>query len=193
MGVIRDRIPNALSLSRIPASMLFVAIYSSSSAKLYWVAVSICTFSLVTDYMDGYLARRWQVDSVTGYFLDGLGDKTFTVAFALVVAREHPEYIVMAWLIITREIILYSFRAIDDEQESNIRSLRIFSLLQAFFLRVFFLMILIEGWHLVYAIEKPYFFYYLAYPGYFSIFFGYCSIVFLSMSIIKRKPYKELE
>lgn len=187
MPTIIDQIPNALSLSRIPASLGFVLLYSTSDKTQFWISIFIVCFALVTDLFDGYLARKWCVTSVTGYFLDGIGDKAFTVAVLLVISREHPTLLFLAWLLIVREIFLYALRALDNKRDANLNSLRLFSLMQAFFIRVFFLGFFIEGALLVHG--KTVFWglstYILA--GYLSVIFGYMTLIRLSKQIATRE------
>lgn len=72
-------IPNALSLLRIfmVAPFLVAVIY-----RQFPLALVIFAFSGISDFLDGYLARRLGQKSVLGTFLDPLGDKLLTtVAF----------------------------------------------------------------------------------------------------------------
>src|SRR5689334_6349803 len=70
------RVVNALSLSRIGFGMFFVLFFQRSGGLLY-VSVGLCLVALVTDLLDGFLARRLQVDSIHGRLWDSLGDKSF--------------------------------------------------------------------------------------------------------------------
>lgn len=88
MDTLRRQVPNLLSISRIPASALFVLFFSASNPFGFWVAVLLAVAALITDFADGYIARKWGLVSKAGYILDGLGDKCFTIAFCLVITRE---------------------------------------------------------------------------------------------------------
>ena len=72
-------IPNALSLLRVflVAPFLVAVIYG-----YFAVALTIFAVAGITDFLDGYLARRLEQKSVLGTFLDPLGDRLLsTVAF----------------------------------------------------------------------------------------------------------------
>lgn len=97
MGQIRRSLPNVFSLSRIPASLVFLLVFSTSNLTLFWVSMAIIAYVVLSDFLDGFLARRWGLVSEQGYYLDGLGDKSFTVAACLVVARYGPELTWLMW------------------------------------------------------------------------------------------------
>ena len=72
-------LPNALSLLRIflVTPFLIAVIYRQFS-----LALIIFVVAGISDFLDGYLARRWGQQSLLGTFLDPLGDKLLTsVAF----------------------------------------------------------------------------------------------------------------
>lgn len=131
-------IPNALSLSRIPLAAMLVVFYDRSSAPYFWIGVGIVSAALVTDFLDGYIARRNHGESVAGYFLDGLGDKVFYAAILIIIAREEPAQTVVAWMLIARELIWYGLRAIDPLREQNRLFLRSYSLIYALAIRIYF-------------------------------------------------------
>jgi phosphatidylglycerophosphate synthase len=56
---------NAFSLSRIGLAMLFVVCFQRQLFFLY-VSVAVCVIALITDVLDGYIARRLKVASIHG-------------------------------------------------------------------------------------------------------------------------------
>ncbi len=155
MPTSRGHIPNILSISRIPASALFVVVFSTAVLWAFWIALAIAFVALLTDFADGVLARRWGVVSEAGYFLDGLGDKCFTIAICLVISRELPILVLPMWALISRELLLYGLRAIDRSKEANIARFRNLSLWQAFSIRVMFgVFFLVSGMKL-YTVQIP--------------------------------------
>jgi phosphatidylglycerophosphate synthase len=115
-----------------------VALYSNDSEARYFGALAIALFALLTDVLDGPLARHWHVTSERGYFLDGLGDKAFYVAILAAMIREQATSSVLAWFLIAREIFLYALRTLDQSRAENLVSLRVYSRAYAFFVRVYF-------------------------------------------------------
>jgi len=187
MGTVRDQIPNALSISRIPASGLFLWLFSDTEIFGFWLALTVAITALATDIGDGYLARKWNITSESGYFLDGMGDKCFTVAICLVVARTFPSLGLLAWALITRELILYALRAVDQNKQENLKKLRSISLCQAGSIRAFFLIFFCISAANVHGFtfsQAAYWILILA--GTISALFGWASIFFVGKSLITR-------
>lgn len=80
--------------------------------------------SLTTDLLDGYLARRWQVDSILGRLWDSLGDKSFYAA--VIVAFNAQAFLspLISWALIAREVALYVTRILYSEKLPNIERVR---------------------------------------------------------------------
>jgi cardiolipin synthase len=65
-------IPNLLSLARLAAApYLFLVLWH----RQWNAALAVIVFAAVTDFLDGFLARRWQVNSAFGEALDPIADK----------------------------------------------------------------------------------------------------------------------
>lgn len=192
MLTIRNLTPNLLSLSRIPASAVFLWFYSDTEVVGFWLAIAVAVFALATDFADGYLARRWNVTSETGYFLDGLGDKCFTVSICFVVARLNPDLSLLMWALVTRELVLYALRSIDRDRLNNLTKLRHLSLWQAGFIRLFFLIFFVVSAANVYGYTLPnLFFRVLAIFGYASAVFGWATVFFISKGLIRQSTEKQ--
>ena len=125
--------------------------------------------------------------SEVGYYLDGIGDKAFTVAIILVFARQNPVLLPIAWLLISREIFLYALRVLDNNRIQNLKKLRRFSLLQALFIRLLFLGFFVEECLELYSIETTIWFQFYLVTGCLSIMFGYVSVVQLANQLIKKE------
>jgi CDP-diacylglycerol--glycerol-3-phosphate 3-phosphatidyltransferase len=105
-------LPNLLTMGRIaiiPFVLVFMDNYSptrSFIATLLYIAAS------VTDYLDGWLARRRGEESVLGKFLDPLADKVIVMAALvfLVAADRAPAWLVVALL--ARELAVTGLRSI---------------------------------------------------------------------------------
>ena len=105
-------LPNTLTLGRIIAVPLFVALF-------YWggpwgdpLAALVFILAAVTDWIDGYLARKLGVTTPLGAFLDPVADKLM-VATALVMLVAHdpnPLIVVSAMIIVGREITVSALR-----------------------------------------------------------------------------------
>src|ERR1700737_751513 len=128
MGGLRNYLPNALSLSRIPIAVFFVLIFTPSNPTSFWLCISALVLAAISDFLDGKLARAWNVSTDTGCFLDGLCDKVVYSALLIVAAREQEVHVFLPWLLILREILIYAIRSLDDAPIRTHRSLRPMSL-----------------------------------------------------------------
>ncbi|OGI44765.1 MAG: CDP-diacylglycerol--glycerol-3-phosphate 3-phosphatidyltransferase [Candidatus Muproteobacteria bacterium RIFCSPHIGHO2_01_FULL_65_16] len=82
--------PNALTLLRIALIPLFVVIYALAEPWALKLATALFVLAGITDWLDGYLARRLQQFSPFGAFLDPVADKLM-VAAALVMLLSDPQ------------------------------------------------------------------------------------------------------
>ena len=71
----RSQVPNALTIMRFCLIPVFVVLLLTSDGGYSWPAAIIFAIAGVTDQIDGYLARRWHVESAFGKFADPLADR----------------------------------------------------------------------------------------------------------------------
>jgi CDP-diacylglycerol--glycerol-3-phosphate 3-phosphatidyltransferase len=71
--------PNTLSLIRLALAAIFPAIAPG------W-RLPVVVIAALTDWLDGYVARRWHVSSATGQLLDALADKLFVLSVLVTMA-----------------------------------------------------------------------------------------------------------
>ena len=71
-------IPNILSVSRAPMVFLIVWLMVSGWENAWWWATGVYVLSALTDWLDGYLARKWEQITDFGKFIDALADKVMT-------------------------------------------------------------------------------------------------------------------
>ena len=121
--VARRTIVNSLSLSRIALAFGFVICFQRSAGFLY-AAAGLWLVSLTTDLLDGYLARRWRVDTVLGRLWDSLGDKSFYAAMIIAFNSEGFLGPIISWALIAREVALYVTRILYSEKLPNIEQVR---------------------------------------------------------------------
>ena len=69
------QIPNALTIFRLALIPVFVALVLSSEGGHSWPAAIVFGVAGVTDQIDGWLARRWRVESSFGKVADPLADR----------------------------------------------------------------------------------------------------------------------
>ncbi|VAW70346.1 CDP-diacylglycerol--glycerol-3-phosphate 3-phosphatidyltransferase [hydrothermal vent metagenome] len=105
-------IPNSLTLTRIAFIPVIIALFylpyewaRPASAWLYGLAC-------VTDWFDGYLARKLGQSSAFGAFMDPVADKLIVSVALILLASAHPEVIIVlsTCIIIGREIVITALR-----------------------------------------------------------------------------------
>ncbi|HEX9022356.1 MAG TPA: CDP-diacylglycerol--glycerol-3-phosphate 3-phosphatidyltransferase, partial [Geobacteraceae bacterium] len=105
-------LPNILTLLRIACIPLLVVILLSPSREAGFWAALIFAAASITDWLDGYLARRMGIVTVFGKFLDPIADKLIVMA-ALIMLLPYGN--VSAWMVLVilgREIIITGLRGI---------------------------------------------------------------------------------
>lgn len=105
-------IPNALTIMRILLIPVMVVVFYIPFQHHLLVAAGIFTVAAVTDWLDGYLARRLGQMTKFGAFLDPVADKLM-VAVALVLLVERHDFMLLtlaASVIIGREIVVSALR-----------------------------------------------------------------------------------
>jgi CDP-diacylglycerol--glycerol-3-phosphate 3-phosphatidyltransferase len=113
-------IPNLLSLSRIPLALLFF------KQDLFYRILTL-TLAMISDGLDGFLARRYQQSSRIGTLLDPMTDRFFVFVVIGVLLSENQLHLWQActmlcrdfavilfgfYLVLTGKLTTYQFRAI---------------------------------------------------------------------------------
>jgi CDP-diacylglycerol--glycerol-3-phosphate 3-phosphatidyltransferase len=68
-------IPNALTIARLVMIPVFIALLLASDGGHSWAAAIVFGVAAITDQVDGWLARRWHVESSFGKIADPLADR----------------------------------------------------------------------------------------------------------------------
>jgi cardiolipin synthase (CMP-forming) len=106
-------LPNVLTYGRIMAvpAIAGLMMYGGNTAR--WVAFSIYVFAAITDFFDGYLARKWQQQSSLGVMLDPIADKVLVAVVLLVLSADgilNGGHIWAAIIIMSREVLVSGLR-----------------------------------------------------------------------------------
>ncbi len=96
----------------VPVIMALIAIDDHDLGALSMVAGVLFAFAAITDFFDGYLARRWSVTTTLGSFLDTTADKLLVtgVLVALVAVERVSPW--LATIIIGRELVIMALRGV---------------------------------------------------------------------------------
>jgi cardiolipin synthase len=106
-------LPNVLTFSRILAIPALVATFYWPGHTSNWVALAIFVVAGLTDFFDGWLARRWRIVSNFGRFLDPIADKLLVAAALLMLVaydRITGLSLLAAIVILCREILVAGLR-----------------------------------------------------------------------------------
>lgn len=106
-------LPNLLTMSRIVVIPLLVASFYIDSPETRWVALGLFSIAGISDFFDGWLARRWNQVSSLGRFLDPIADKLLvaSVLMMLVAFNRVSEWSVLpAVVILGRELLVSGLR-----------------------------------------------------------------------------------
>ncbi len=71
----RRQVPNALTIARLLLIPVFVVLIAASDGGYSWPAALVFGAAGITDQVDGFLARRWHVESAFGKIADPLADR----------------------------------------------------------------------------------------------------------------------
>ena len=131
---LKRRIPNAITLLRILIAATFFAIlggYRFPDDGVLWgnIAIALFVLAAMTDFIDGYLARKWDVVSMFGRLMDPFCDKVLILGTFIYFAG--PRFSVETWVesdrvltmatgiypwmvvvIIARELLVTSIRSV---------------------------------------------------------------------------------
>jgi phosphatidylglycerophosphate synthase len=105
------QLPNALTLARVLAIPPFVAAFCSPVAARRAVPAALFAILSVTDFADGYLARRWEVQTEFGAFLDPVADKLLVCTALILLSATLGLCVALpAIVIICREVAVSGLR-----------------------------------------------------------------------------------
>jgi CDP-diacylglycerol---glycerol-3-phosphate 3-phosphatidyltransferase len=105
-------LPNMLTLGRIALIPLFVWFMHDADPLYSMLAAVVFAVASITDVVDGYLARKWNLITVVGKFMDPLADKLLAMAALVMMVRLGR---ITAWVVIillAREFIVTGLRSI---------------------------------------------------------------------------------
>lgn len=114
-------LPNKLTVTRIIMIPLFVAAYFISAIPYnYLISAAIFALAAFTDFLDGHIARKYNLVTDLGKFLDPIADKVLVAAALIIMlvtptggAEILPAYCaIFVAIILARELIISGFRMV---------------------------------------------------------------------------------
>jgi CDP-diacylglycerol--glycerol-3-phosphate 3-phosphatidyltransferase/cardiolipin synthase len=104
--------PNQLTVLRIILIPIFIIAFYLPITWRHELTTAIFVVAAITDYFDGYLARRWQQYTAFGAFLDPVADKLLVSTTLILLLPTHSDigFVLATIVIIGREIIISALR-----------------------------------------------------------------------------------
>ena len=104
-------IPNQLTILRILLTPVFVLLFVNESPDLKLYATIIFLIASFTDWYDGYIARRFNMVSRWGQYMDPLADKILVSSALFVFAYTDYVYWWMIIIIVFRDVVITFLRS----------------------------------------------------------------------------------
>lgn len=106
-------LPNILTYGRIFAVPIVAGLLMWGGNNARWAALFIFVLAAITDFFDGYLARKWQQQSSLGKMLDPIADKVLVAVVLLVLCGDQillGGHVWAAIIILAREVLVSGLR-----------------------------------------------------------------------------------
>jgi len=121
-------VPNILTVFRLLAALAVGLVFAYlPSPYAEWVALTLFVAAALTDYLDGYLARKWDQITNIGRMLDPIADKAMVLVALLVIAVRMPylgtgmDVLVPIILITFREVFVSGLREFLGEKAGRLK------------------------------------------------------------------------
>jgi CDP-diacylglycerol--glycerol-3-phosphate 3-phosphatidyltransferase len=108
-------LPNVITFLRIGLIPVLVVVLTVPGPAEALLAAAIFHVACWSDFLDGYIARRWNISTTVGKLLDPLADKLIVAAALIMLASIDRQPAVPAWMIVViigREIAVTGLRAL---------------------------------------------------------------------------------
>ncbi len=105
-------VPTWLTIARIVMIPVLVLVFYLPYKWTNFAAAFVFAFASLTDWLDGYIARRWNQYSAFGAFLDPVADKLMVATALFLIVQSHPTRWMALWaaVIVGREIAVSALR-----------------------------------------------------------------------------------
>jgi len=111
-------LPNVMTWSRLILAVIFVWLMSFEGLLSSWLATITFIVAALTDWADGYLARKYGVVSPFGTFMDPFADKVLSVLLVFLWQNLAPVWMVL--VILARESIVTGLRMLAESRGVSI-------------------------------------------------------------------------
>ena len=115
-------LPNWLAVARIVLTpvVMSLVLLNGHIEGAFVIAAVVFTIAALTDFADGYLARRWKITTTLGAFLDSVADKVLVTGSLLVLIEVGRAWSWAAFVIIGRELAVMGLRGVAALESSSV-------------------------------------------------------------------------
>ena len=113
-------IPNLLAITRLVLTpIVMVLILQAETQAMRITATVLFAIAALTDFADGYLARRWRITTTLGAFLDTVADKILVAGALVALVEIGSTSSWVAFIIIGREVAIMGLRSVAALDDSS--------------------------------------------------------------------------
>ncbi len=108
-----SNLPNYLTLFRVISIPIIIIAIIPQTYLSNWIAVSLYITACISDFLDGYFARKFKLETKLGKFLDPIADKVLVISIIFILVaidKISGFFIYPALIIIVREILVSGLR-----------------------------------------------------------------------------------
>ena len=99
-------VPNLISMLRLVLVLPVLLLYPLSAPAAFWTMLVLLTIQYLSDYADGYFARKLNQRSRLGLILDPVADKTWTVVMMILLCRYRDLPVWIGITLVGRDILI---------------------------------------------------------------------------------------
>lgn len=103
-------VSNLLTMSRIALIPVIIPFFYSQSLLIQVIGLVLCGIACYTDYLDGWSARKWHLQTDFGKWLDPIADKLFVSSMFIMLSIRGDVPLLVTAIIIGREVLVTCFR-----------------------------------------------------------------------------------
>ena len=107
----KKKLPNVLTYSRIFLTVPIVALLFWEELPFRVGASLLFVIASITDFFDGYLARKYQVESTIGKLMDPIGDKILVTATLIMLVHLDKISPILVILLFSRDLLISGIRS----------------------------------------------------------------------------------
>lgn len=137
---IKMNVPNALTMVRIFCTpiIILLCLLNIPNGIGYFVALGVYVLACVTDFLDGYIARKYNMITDFGKFMDQIADKFITTTAMILVLLAYPTTVgwlavLLVLIVVLRDILISGIRMF-AASKSIVIAADIFGKIKSFFL-----------------------------------------------------------